>query len=86
MLGVTVVCAWSVHLATGIPARQVLLAYAPGGLAEMSLIALSLDIDAAYVSTHHILRILFVIGIAPLVFRLLAASGVRVSEDPAPGD
>ena len=48
-----------------------LLAFAPGGLAEMSLIALALGIDAAYVSSHHVVRIFMIIVAAPLVFRLL---------------
>jgi uncharacterized protein len=50
---------------------QVILAYAPGGLAEMSLIALAMDADLAYVATHHIVRIVLIIALAPLVFRLM---------------
>ncbi len=42
------------------------LAYSPGGLAEMSLVALSLGIDVAFVATHHIIRVVFVmIGAGP---------------------
>jgi membrane AbrB-like protein len=52
--------------------EQVLLAYAPGGLAEMSLVALAMQADVAYVATHHTFRIAIVILFAPLVFRLLA--------------
>ena len=55
----------------GIPFSAALLAFAPGGLAEMSLIALSLDVDAAYVSSHHIVRIFMIVLAAPFVFRLL---------------
>ena len=54
-----------------IPVPGVLLAFSPGGLAEMSLIALALGIDVAYVSTHHVIRIFIVIALAPAVFRLL---------------
>ncbi|THD83416.1 AbrB family transcriptional regulator [Aliigemmobacter aestuarii] len=39
------------------PAAAVFLAFAPGGLAEMSLIALSLNMSVAYVTTHHVVRI-----------------------------
>ncbi len=44
------------------------LALAPGGLAEMSLVALGLGIDAAFVTTMHVVRIVFVVVAAPLVF------------------
>lgn len=49
------------------------LSFAPGGLAEMSLIALALGIDTAFVSTMHIFRIVLVVVVAPLAFRLLGA-------------
>ena len=55
---------------TGLNAEDVLLAFSPGGLAEMSLVALALHSDAAFVATHHIVRILIVVTCAPLVFRL----------------
>lgn len=49
---------------------EVMLAFVPGGLAEMSLIALALGYDAAYVSLHHAVRIYLIIALAPLVWRL----------------
>lgn len=55
----------------GLPAAGAFLAFAPGGLAEMSLIALALGIDVAYVSTHHVVRIFLIVTVAPAVFRLL---------------
>jgi membrane AbrB-like protein len=47
------------------------LAYSPGGLAEMSLVALSLGTDVAFVAAHHIIRVIFVMGGAGPAFRLL---------------
>lgn len=61
----------ALHGLAGLPALAVLLAFAPGGVAEMSLIGLALGIDAAYVATHHIARIFIIVVTAPLVFRLL---------------
>ncbi len=61
---------WLVGTTLGIPFGAALLAFAPGGLAEMSLIALALDIDAAYVSSHHVMRIMMIVVAAPMVFRL----------------
>jgi membrane AbrB-like protein len=59
-----------VHVVTGIALSQAFLAYAPGGLSEMSLIALAMGEDVAYVSVMHITRVVTVIFCAPLVFRL----------------
>jgi hypothetical protein len=43
-----------------------LLAYSPGGLAEMSLVALSRGIEVAFVAAHHIIRVFIVMmGAAP---------------------
>lgn len=55
---------------SGLPFAQLLLAFVPGGIAEMCLIALSLGQDVAFVSTHHVLRVVMVIVAAPLAFRL----------------
>ena len=55
----------------GIPMAQGALAFAPGGVAEMSLVAISLGVDATYVALHHVLRISAVMALAPLVFRHL---------------
>ncbi len=82
MLVNTALCGVAVAGLTGIPVAALLLAYAPGGLAEMSIIALSLGIDAPFVSTHQLTRILLVIFIAPLFFRLLP----RGTLAPSPAD
>ena len=55
----------------GIRVDQALLALAPGGLTEMGLIALAIHADVAFVALHHVARILFVILLAPLAFRLV---------------
>ncbi|HYC03815.1 MAG TPA: AbrB family transcriptional regulator [Azospirillaceae bacterium] len=71
LLALTVALAWALHAVTGLPLPALILAYAPGGLAEMSLVALALHIDPAFVATHHIVRIMLVILLAPAAFRLL---------------
>jgi membrane AbrB-like protein len=72
MLLVAVAFAEGIYLASAIPLTQGFLAYAPGGLAEMSLLALAMDQDATYVSSMHIIRITIVIAVAPYVFRAFA--------------
>lgn len=71
MLLVAAVFAEVIAVASGIPLSQAFLAYSPGGLTEMSLLALALDQDVTYVSVMHIIRITLVIAIAPYVFKVV---------------
>ncbi|WP_404384100.1 AbrB family transcriptional regulator [Caenispirillum salinarum] len=63
--------ALGIQALTGIPFSSLILALSPGGVAEMSLIAISLGRDVAFVSTHHLVRIIIVVMLAPMAFRLL---------------
>lgn len=71
LLGAAAGLAAAVSAITGLPFILLLLAYVPGGVAEMSLVSLALGMDVAFVATHHLLRIALVIAVAPLLFRLL---------------
>lgn len=75
MLVVTALFALTVRAATETPFPMAALAFAPGGLAEMSLVGLALGADVAYIATHHIVRIFLVVTIAAPVFRLLRGAG-----------
>ena len=70
LLAVAVGFGFIVEATADMPFGSALLAFAPGGLAEMSLIALALGVDSAYVSSHHVVRIFMIVVAAPLVFRL----------------
>jgi membrane AbrB-like protein len=62
-----------------------MLALAPGGLAEMALLALAINVDTAFVSTMQIGRILLVVVATPLIMRwlgLLGASPPAQVEEP----
>jgi hypothetical protein len=72
MLGAGVGFAIALNAMLGLPVEALVLAFAPGGLAEMTLIALALGVDPAFVSTHHVVRIFLVVVLAPLAFRLFA--------------
>jgi len=69
MLAITVVFALALDPLGVASFQAVVLSFAPGGLAEMSLIALALGVDAAFVSTHHIVRIVILVILAPMAFR-----------------
>ena len=71
MLLLTFAFAWMVAFAIDVPFVSGVLAFAAGGLAEMSLVALSLRLDVGYVATLHVVRILLVMCFAPSVYKLL---------------
>lgn len=50
---------------------EAFLAFAPGGQAEMTVLAIVTGADLGFVITHHLTRIILVIVGAPLVARLL---------------
>ena len=51
------------------PIEAVVLAFAPGGVVEMSLIAISLEISVIYVAIHHVSRILLAVTYGKLGMR-----------------
>lgn len=71
LLGLTMLFAFAVSHVSTYGFVPLLLAYSPGGLAEMSLMALVLQIETAFVVCHHVVRILLVVVGADLVFRRL---------------
>lgn len=71
ILAVTLIFAFTVGALSGAGTLPVLLAYSPGGLTEMSLIGLALNVEASFVVFHHILRVVLVMTSASLVFMLL---------------
>ena len=52
----------------GVSIAGIILAFSPGGLAEMSLVALALGIDVAFVSTMHVIRISLIIALVPMAY------------------
>jgi len=67
MMSVTLLAAWLLASATGLPFDALVLAFAPGGFAEMALAALSMNIDPSFVSTHHGLRLIIIVIMAPII-------------------
>ncbi len=56
---------------TGIaPAEEAFLSFLPGGQAEMVVIAILAGADLAFVVSHHLLRLVLVILLAPVAARL----------------
>ena len=78
LLTLTFAFAWLVARLSGHNYVPLILAYSPGGLAEMSLIALALHTEVAFVAAHHIVRVLLVMISAGPLFGLI----VRLRKPP----
>lgn len=70
LLLLTVLFAEIIHLAELAPPMETILAFAPGGQAELTVLAIIVGADMAFVVAHHVLRIFVVILGAPLFARL----------------
>lgn len=82
ILALLALCFTELVVLTGL-ARPVegFLAYAPGGQAEMTVLAIVAGADLGFVIVHHVLRVLIVIIGAPLVMRLLRLRGGAVERE-----
>ena len=59
----------------GAPGVEAFLAFAPGGQAEMAVLAIVIGADLGFVVLHHLTRIVLVITGAPMVAKLVLKGG-----------
>lgn len=74
---IAVIGAAAVNRLLGLPFAEVLVAFAPGGIEAMIIMAFALKLDVAYVATHHIARFLGIALILPIISRLLSSAKQR---------
>ncbi|WP_245243340.1 AbrB family transcriptional regulator [Pararhodobacter sp. SW119] len=67
----TLVFAATVYSLGLAPQLEAFLAFAPGGQAEMAVLALLAGADLAFVVSHHVTRIVLVIALSPLILKLM---------------
>jgi membrane AbrB-like protein len=84
LLALTLSFAWLVALVSVHGHVPLILAYSPGGLAEMSLIALALHTEVAFVAAHHIIRVFLVMVCAGPLFGVII--GKRKPPESAPAE
>lgn len=69
------------HMIGGVSLPLLFLAFSPGGLSEMSLIAIALHVDPVFVAAHHMVRIIAAVTLSPFVFdRLIAPRNEREND------
>ncbi|KQM21123.1 monooxygenase [Sphingomonas sp. Leaf24] len=69
LMMLTFVVAILLGRAAGLDIALLALAYSPGGLAEMSMVAISLSLEPGIVVVTHLARVAIVLLFAPLAFR-----------------
>jgi len=67
-----------------LPIAEVMIAYAPGAVDAMMLLALALHLDPVYVGAHHLTRIFFVLLSMPFVARHAARPHAQKPPRPPP--
>lgn len=70
VLSIMAAAAIGLALAYHLPVGALALAFAPAGMAEMTLTGKVLGLDAALISGFHVVRIIMVMGLAVPVFKL----------------
>ncbi|WP_234252805.1 AbrB family transcriptional regulator [Billgrantia aerodenitrificans] len=68
-IGILAVFAEMIHQTTGVGREVALLALAPGGMAEMSALAVVLGLDPLFVAFHQLLRVIGLMVLAPYISR-----------------
>jgi len=71
LLALVVLFAYGVSNQTELGFAALILAYTPGGLAEMAILALLLDVDPVFVATHQTMRVVLIYLLVPFVARRL---------------
>ncbi|MGQ0335094.1 AbrB family transcriptional regulator [Halomonas elongata] len=61
----------AIHQLVGVPRDVALLALAPGGIGELAILAVALDLDPIYVAFHHLVRMVALMFLAPFWARRL---------------
>lgn len=84
LLGLALIFALILSGAISEPLSAVILAFAPGGVSEMALVAVSLQLSAIYVTVNHLARIVLSVIVARVGLRFLPDPASDKRPDPLP--
>ncbi len=68
-MGIAMSCALLAVILLGVGLGEALVAFAPGGVEAMMVLALVLGLDPLYVGVHHVVRFLGIGFVLPFIFR-----------------
>jgi len=69
LLSIYIGTAWILSVTLPLAFLDLYLAFAPGGIYEVTLLALLFSLDVAFVAFHHTLRILLIVASIPFLIR-----------------
>jgi hypothetical protein len=72
-------------LLLSLPVGDVVMAFAPGALEAMTTLAFALNLDPAYVGTHHVARLIFVSLVVPVVVHAIRRRAAARAGTERPG-
>jgi membrane AbrB-like protein len=83
LVGTTVGCLFALGVATLLSLRlaDVVMAYAPGAIEAMTIIAFALHLDPVFVGVHHLARFTFMSLVLPAAVGLIRAYEERTKKD-----
>ena len=74
---VAVIFAFAASWLSGEDIAKTILAFAPGGLEAMTILAFLIGLDPAFVGAHHLVRFLLIAALLPFIARLLMGKGAE---------
>lgn len=74
-VAVAAIFAWPASVAAGVSYGAAFVAFAPGGLEAMAMLAVVLGFDPLYVGAHHLVRFLAVGLLMPVAIRIILSRG-----------
>jgi uncharacterized membrane protein AbrB (regulator of aidB expression) len=83
-VAITAIFAAALVSILSVPIAEVMIAYAPGAVDAMMLLALALHLNPVYVGAHHLTRIFFVLLSMPFVARHAARPHAPKPPRPSP--
>jgi membrane AbrB-like protein len=83
-IAITAVFALAVTLALSLHVGDVIVAYAPGSIDAMMLLALALHLDPVFVGAHHLARVFSVTLALPLIVRAFAPAAAKKTKSSRP--
>ena len=77
---IAIIGAVATSAVAGLPLALTLLAFAPGGLEAMTIMAFALNLDPAYVAAHQVARYIGMVILMPAVTAYVLNRGVSVDK------
>ncbi len=74
---ITALTAWAASVWLGIAFVQTFLAFAPGALEAVAILAFAMQVDPAYVAAHHVVRFFVLALIVPVLARRVVSAEKR---------